>query len=76
MSGVPRSITSPSPEACLGLTVEQAGAIGWSKTSLPDETAARYRRELSALARALTASRGPEAGGPPRPDEQQQRGSP
>jgi hypothetical protein len=47
----------------LGLIVDQAGAIGWSKTSLPDETAARYRRELSALAKALTASREPEAGG-------------
>jgi len=46
----------------LGLTVEQSGAIGWSRTSMLDNTAARYRRELSALAKALTASREPEIG--------------
>jgi hypothetical protein len=47
----------------LGLRVEQAGPLGWSATSMPDETVARYRRELTALGKALTASRDPELGG-------------
>jgi len=47
----------------LGLTVEQAGAIGWSRTTMPDTTAARYQRELTVLERALTASRQPEIAG-------------
>jgi hypothetical protein len=46
----------------LGLTVEQTGTIGWSHTTLPDDTGARYRRELAAVTKALTASREPELG--------------
>lgn len=47
----------------LGLDVEQTGSIGWSRTTLPGDTADRYRREIAALDMALTASRHPEVGG-------------
>jgi hypothetical protein len=50
--------TGPWRPSC-GVTLEQAGPIGWSRTAMPDETAARYRR---APAKPLTASR-PEVGG-------------
>jgi hypothetical protein len=36
--------------------------IGWSHTTLPDDTGAGYRRELAAVTKALTASREPELG--------------
>lgn len=46
----------------LGITVEQSGNIGWSKTSVPDATVQAYRAELEQLATALTAYRHREPG--------------
>jgi hypothetical protein len=44
----------------LGLDVAQAPGIGWSDTTLPTATAARYAAELDDLAAALVAWRHPE----------------
>jgi hypothetical protein len=41
----------------LGIEVEQTGTIGWSKTSVPDATAAKYADELATLEAALTVFR-------------------
>jgi hypothetical protein len=41
----------------MGLTVEKTGSIGWSKTTLPDASAALYRGELRRLEAALVAFR-------------------
>jgi curved DNA-binding protein CbpA len=38
----------------LGITVEFDKTIGWSPTTLPDETAAAYKQQLAALDDALT----------------------
>jgi hypothetical protein len=57
----------------LGLAVEPVGAIGWSATSMPDETAAQYRPELRAIAAALTAARDPEMSSGRRRASKQQR---
>jgi hypothetical protein len=65
----------------LGLDVAQAGAIGWSATSLRPATAAAYAAELAALAGALTAwrrderRRYPLPGGPAGPDGGQGQGT-
>jgi len=47
----------------LGLEVARDNSIGWSLTTLPDATAARYRRELTALTAALTTARRAEPSG-------------
>ena len=47
----------------LGLTVEQVGAIGWSATAVPPETADRYAAALAAIETALVAYRNPEPRG-------------
>lgn len=44
----------------LGLDVAQAPGIGWSDTTAPPATAARYTAELGDLAAALTVWRHPE----------------
>lgn len=44
----------------LGITVDQDPTIGWSITTLPDTTAARYKAELSAMKKALKYYRKPE----------------
>lgn len=44
----------------LGLDVAQAPRIGWSATTVPAATAARYAAEFDDLAAALTAWRHPE----------------
>lgn len=41
----------------LGIVVEQAPTIGWSVTTVPDETAALYSEQVEALDAALTAYR-------------------
>lgn len=41
----------------LGITVEQAGSIGWSKTSVPEATQRLYKAEIDALDAALVAYR-------------------
>jgi hypothetical protein len=41
----------------LGLEVAKTGTIGWSATTVPDATAARYRAELRRLDAALVAWR-------------------
>lgn len=45
----------------LGIHVEQDPTIGWSITSLPDTTAARYKTELSTMRKALKYYRKPES---------------
>lgn len=45
----------------LGLEVAKTGTIGWSATTVPDATAARYRAELRRLDEALTVYRHTEA---------------
>jgi hypothetical protein len=47
----------------LGITVEQDGSIGWSKTAVPDVTAALYRAELRRLDEALVAWRHADGAG-------------
>jgi hypothetical protein len=47
----------------LGLDVARDESIGWSLTTIPPETAGRYRRELAALTAALIAARRPEPAG-------------
>jgi hypothetical protein len=47
----------------LGVTVEKAGTIGWSKTTVPDATAVLYRPELRRLEAALVAFRHADASG-------------
>jgi hypothetical protein len=47
----------------LGLDVAKAGTIGWSATTVPDATAARYRAELRRLDAALVAWRHADGGG-------------
>jgi hypothetical protein len=42
--------------------VTKVGGIGWSGTTVPDTTAARYRLELRRLQDALVAFRHVEAG--------------
>lgn len=41
----------------LGITLEQADTIGWSVTTLPDETAAKYKAGLDTLGKSLTTYR-------------------
>lgn len=41
----------------MGITLEQAPTIGWSVTTVPDETAALYSEQVEALDAALTAYR-------------------
>lgn len=41
----------------LGITLEQADTIGWSVTTLPEETAAKYKTGLDTLAKSLTTYR-------------------
>jgi hypothetical protein len=50
----------------LGITLEQADTIGWSVTSVPDETLGRYRDEVIGLSLALTTWREPK----PQPDKE------
>jgi hypothetical protein len=47
----------------LGITVEKDGSIGWSKTTVPDATAALYRAELARLDKALVAWRHADGAG-------------
>jgi hypothetical protein len=47
----------------LGLQVAKTGAIGWSATTVPDATAARYRAELARLDAALVTWRHAEGSG-------------
>lgn len=52
----------------LGITLEQADTIGWSVTTLPEETAAKYTAGLEALRKAMTTHRlGYVEGGKPAP---------
>lgn len=46
----------------LGLTLEHHNQIGWSITTVPDDTCRRYRDELEGLALALVAYRRREPG--------------
>jgi hypothetical protein len=46
----------------LGLDVFKTGSLGWSSTTVPDATAARYRGELRRLEGALVAYRHVEGG--------------
>lgn len=46
----------------LGITVANTGSIGWSSTSVPEETADDYAAEVDQLAAALTAYRHREPG--------------
>lgn len=49
----------------LGITLEQGDTIGWSITTLPEETAAKYRAGLDALGKSLvTYRRGLSEGAP------------
>lgn len=41
----------------LGLTVERSAGGGWSTTSVPDQTAIRYERQIASLATAIVAHR-------------------
>jgi hypothetical protein len=45
----------------LGLDVQQAKTIGWSNTTVPDETAVEYASSIAELAQALTIYRRSEA---------------
>lgn len=45
-----------------GLTLDNDPSIGWSLTSVPESTAARYGREVAALDAAMTAYRVAEIG--------------
>lgn len=47
----------------LGITVEKDSSIGWSKTTVPDVTAALYRAELRRLDDALVAWRHADGAG-------------
>lgn len=40
-----------------GLIIEQAETIGWSKTSVPEETVAQYKVEVDALEEAINVTR-------------------
>jgi hypothetical protein len=51
----------------LGLHVDHDRSIGWSPTTLPGQTAARYADVIAALERALTAHRHGERCGPQAP---------
>lgn len=44
-----------------GLELQDAPTLGWSITSVPDETAAKYQAEVDALAKTLVAYRKPPA---------------
>ena len=46
----------------LGLEVAKTGTIGWSATTVPDATAARYRAELRRLDAAMVAWRHADGG--------------
>lgn len=41
----------------MGITLELAGTIGWSKTTLPPETAAKFAPGIAKLAKSLTTYR-------------------
>ena len=45
----------------LGITVEYSGSIGWSLTTVPDETVRRYRRPVDVLTAALKMVRKADA---------------
>lgn len=45
----------------LGITVEHSQRLGWSTTTVPEETAKRYAAEVRALEKAITAWRHAEA---------------
>ncbi len=47
----------------LGVHVDHDRSLGWSPTTLPDQTAARYATMIAALERALTAHRHGERSG-------------
>jgi hypothetical protein len=41
----------------VGLTVERSAGSGWSTTTVPDATAARYQRQIATLAAVIVAHR-------------------
>lgn len=43
----------------LGLTLEDAPTLGWSLTTVPEETQEKYKAEIDALAKVLTTYRRP-----------------
>jgi hypothetical protein len=51
----------------LGIEVSYSSSLGWSETTVPDKTVARYRRQVDQLTAALKMVRRAEHQGPPRP---------
>ena len=47
----------------MGITVTKVGAIGWSETTVPDETTDEYAAEIALLGLAIRAYRRAEGGG-------------
>lgn len=49
----------------MGISLEQAGTIGWSVTSVPEATSTKYRKGLEKLEKALVTHRKGFSGGTP-----------